>query len=163
MPRQHFLLRWLHQEGEESQEVCTTTATRVPLASQAHWRQVELQDGDYFNDLFEFNIPKAHWTRACPRLQFGFDEGRVPPQSTVHLVCVGLAAVSAVFVRGLDAAQKPSVRTDHSCVVYEAGLRLCGRIESSLFLVRQVCTSSVASTVALASRQDRMLCLVTST
>ncbi|CAE7772860.1 Afg1l [Symbiodinium sp. CCMP2592] len=47
------------------------------------------KDGDYFNDLFEFNIPKAHWTR-------------------------------------LDAAQKPSVRTDHSCVVFEASLYIFG-------------------------------------
>lgn len=22
------------------------------------------EDGDYFNDLFEFNIPEAHWTRG---------------------------------------------------------------------------------------------------
>eukprot|EP00439_Symbiodinium_sp_Y106_P044803 s4236_g5.t1 len=47
------------------------------------------KDGDYFNDLFEFNIPKAHWTR-------------------------------------LDAAQIPSVRTDHSCVVFEASLYIFG-------------------------------------
>ncbi|CAE7209638.1 Afg1l [Symbiodinium necroappetens] len=47
------------------------------------------KDGDYFNDLFEFNIPKAHWTRV-------------------------------------DAAQKPSVRTDHSCVVFEASLYIFG-------------------------------------
>ncbi|CAJ1328028.1 unnamed protein product [Effrenium voratum] len=47
------------------------------------------KDGDYFNDLFEFNIPSAHWTR-------------------------------------IDSGQKPSVRTDHSCVVYEASLYIFG-------------------------------------
>ena len=25
------------------------------------------EDGDYFNDLFEFNIPEAHWTRPGAR------------------------------------------------------------------------------------------------
>eukprot|EP00930_Biecheleria_cincta_P027704 TRINITY_DN19403_c0_g1_i1.p1 TRINITY_DN19403_c0_g1~~TRINITY_DN19403_c0_g1_i1.p1 ORF type:complete len:778 (-),score=111.17 TRINITY_DN19403_c0_g1_i1:264-2597(-) len=47
------------------------------------------KDGDYFNDLFEFNIPRAHWTR-------------------------------------IETAVKPSVRTDHSCVVYEASLFIFG-------------------------------------
>lgn len=47
------------------------------------------KDGDYFNDLFEFNIPRAHWTRVEQR------------------VC-------------------PSVRTDHSCVVYEVSLFIFG-------------------------------------
>mmetsp|Transcript_110192 Transcript_110192/g.235255 ORF Transcript_110192/g.235255 Transcript_110192/m.235255 type:complete len:782 (+) Transcript_110192:69-2414(+) len=47
------------------------------------------KDGDYFNDLFEFNIPRAYWTR-------------------------------------IDSASKPSVRTDHSCVVYEASLYIFG-------------------------------------
>lgn len=47
------------------------------------------KDGDYFNDLFEFNIPRAHWTR-------------------------------------IDTANRPTVRTDHSCVVYEATLLIFG-------------------------------------
>lgn len=47
------------------------------------------KDGDYFNDLFEFNIPKAHWTRV-------------------------------------ETPTKPTVRTDHSCVVYEANLYIFG-------------------------------------
>jgi len=47
------------------------------------------KDGDYFNDLFEFNIPRAHWTR-------------------------------------IDTANRPTVRTDHSCVVYEASLFIFG-------------------------------------
>lgn len=47
------------------------------------------KDGDYFNDLFEFEIPRAHWTR-------------------------------------IEAANRPSVRTDHSCVVYEASLYIFG-------------------------------------
>lgn len=47
------------------------------------------KDGDYFNDLFEFNIPRAHWTR-------------------------------------LDTANRPTVRTDHSCIVYEASLFIFG-------------------------------------
>jgi len=47
------------------------------------------KDGDYFNDLFEFNIPRAHWTR-------------------------------------IDTAMRPTVRTDHSCVVYEASLYIFG-------------------------------------
>eukprot|EP00929_Paragymnodinium_shiwhaense_P013396 TRINITY_DN121257_c0_g1_i1.p1 TRINITY_DN121257_c0_g1~~TRINITY_DN121257_c0_g1_i1.p1 ORF type:complete len:780 (+),score=173.99 TRINITY_DN121257_c0_g1_i1:233-2572(+) len=47
------------------------------------------KDGDYFNDLFEFNIPRAHWTRV-------------------------------------DSSMRPSVRTDHSCVVYEGSLFIFG-------------------------------------
>mmetsp|Transcript_14498 Transcript_14498/g.41674 ORF Transcript_14498/g.41674 Transcript_14498/m.41674 type:complete len:490 (-) Transcript_14498:94-1563(-) len=47
------------------------------------------KDGDYFNDLFEFNIPNAHWTL-------------------------------------LDSAVRPSVRTDHSCVVYQTSLFIFG-------------------------------------
>lgn len=47
------------------------------------------KDGDYFNDLFEFDIPRAHWSR-------------------------------------IDISSRPSVRTDHSCVVYEANLLIFG-------------------------------------
>lgn len=47
------------------------------------------RDGDYFNDLYEFNIPHAHWSR-------------------------------------IEAASRPSVRTDHSCVVLEANLYIFG-------------------------------------
>lgn len=47
------------------------------------------KDGDYFNDLFEFNIPRAHWTR-------------------------------------IDTANRPSMRTDHSCCVYEGSLFIFG-------------------------------------
>lgn len=47
------------------------------------------KDGDYFNDLFEFHIPRAHWSR-------------------------------------LDLSNRPSVRTDHSCSVYEANLFIFG-------------------------------------
>merc|ERR1719375_3022539 len=47
------------------------------------------KDGDYFNDLFEFDIPRAHWTRV-------------------------------------ESATRPSVRTDHSCVVYEGSLYIFG-------------------------------------
>eukprot|EP00403_Amphidinium_massartii_P044184 CAMPEP_0178456924 /NCGR_PEP_ID=MMETSP0689_2-20121128/46746_1 /TAXON_ID=160604 /ORGANISM="Amphidinium massartii, Strain CS-259" /LENGTH=777 /DNA_ID=CAMNT_0020083147 /DNA_START=45 /DNA_END=2376 /DNA_ORIENTATION=- len=47
------------------------------------------KDGDYFNDLFEFNIPQACWTR-------------------------------------IDARNQPTVRTDHSCIVYEASLYIFG-------------------------------------
>lgn len=47
------------------------------------------KDGDYFNELFEFNIPRALWTR-------------------------------------IEVAKKPTVRTDHSCVVYEASLYIFG-------------------------------------
>lgn len=47
------------------------------------------KDGDYFNDLFEFNIVRAHWTR-------------------------------------IDTGNRPTVRTDHSCVVYEASLYIFG-------------------------------------
>jgi len=47
------------------------------------------KDGDYFNDLFEFNIPRAHWTR-------------------------------------IQTLMSPTVRTDHSCVVYEASLYIFG-------------------------------------
>lgn len=47
------------------------------------------KDGDYFNDLFEFNIPRAYWSR-------------------------------------IDVSNRPSVRTDHSCVVYEANLFIFG-------------------------------------
>jgi len=47
------------------------------------------KDGDYFNDLFEFNIPQACWTR-------------------------------------IDARNQPTMRTDHSCIVYEASLYIFG-------------------------------------
>lgn len=47
------------------------------------------KDGDYFNELFEFHIPRAHWTR-------------------------------------IESHMRPSVRTDHSCVVYEASLYIFG-------------------------------------
>lgn len=47
------------------------------------------KDGDYFNDLFEFHIPRAHWSR-------------------------------------IDTSTRPSMRTDHSCIVYEANLYIFG-------------------------------------
>jgi len=49
------------------------------------------KDGDYFNDLFEFNIPKAHWTKV---------------QS--------------------NGSYRPSVRTDHSAVIYGACMYIFG-------------------------------------
>lgn len=51
------------------------------------------KDGDYFNDLFEFNIPRAHWSR-------------------------------------IDAENQPSVRTDHSCIMYEASLYIFGGFDA---------------------------------
>jgi hypothetical protein len=47
------------------------------------------KDGDYFNDLYEFDIPRAHWTL-------------------------------------IEAPNRPTVRTDHSCVVYETSLYIFG-------------------------------------
>lgn len=47
------------------------------------------KDGDYFNDLYEFNIPRAFWTN-------------------------------------INTGSRPSVRTDHSCAVYEASLFIFG-------------------------------------
>mmetsp|Transcript_85667 Transcript_85667/g.239358 ORF Transcript_85667/g.239358 Transcript_85667/m.239358 type:complete len:792 (+) Transcript_85667:172-2547(+) len=47
------------------------------------------KDGDYFNELFEFHIPRAHWTR-------------------------------------IEMSRRPSVRTDHSCVVYDTSLYIFG-------------------------------------
>jgi N-acetylneuraminic acid mutarotase len=52
------------------------------------------KDGDYFNDLFEFNIPRAHWSR-------------------------------------IDAMDRPSVRTDHSCIMYEASMYIFGGFDAS--------------------------------
>lgn len=74
VPQQHLLLRRLYEEGLQQL-----------LLRRISWPE----DGDYFNDLFEFNIPEAHWTRV-------------------------------------DSQSKPSVRTDHSCVVYEASLYIFG-------------------------------------
>jgi len=39
------------------------------------------KDGDYFNDLFEFNIPTAHWTKLHP-------DGHKPSLRTDHSCCI---------------------------------------------------------------------------
>lgn len=51
------------------------------------------KDGDYFNDLYEFNIPRAHWSR-------------------------------------IDAPNPPTLRTDHSCIMYEASLYIFGGFDA---------------------------------
>lgn len=51
------------------------------------------KDGDYFNDLFEFNIPNAHWTHIDHRIT----DDRVAPSNRTDHSCVAFEADLWIF------------------------------------------------------------------